>query len=72
MNDIESKIAAMRKKLNLPPFDGNMDRLKLRIQSLTMRLGQKTEVEPEPTSKKTNTNFNDKLLSLKSKKLWEI
>jgi hypothetical protein len=46
-----------------------MDRLKLRIQSLTMRLGQKTEVEPEPTSKKTNTNFNDKLLSLKSKKL---
>ncbi len=69
MNDIESKIAAMRKKLNLPPFDGNMDRLKLRIQSLTMRLGQKTEVEPEPTSKKTNTNFNDKLLSLKSKKL---
>jgi hypothetical protein len=67
MNDIESKIAAMRKKLNLPPFDGNMDRLKLRIQSLTIRLGQKTEVEPEP--KKTNTNFNDKLLSLKSKKL---
>ena len=69
MNDIESKIAAMRKKLNLLPFDGNMDRLKLRIQSLTMRLGQKTEVEPEPTSKKTNTNFNDILLSLKSKKL---
>ena len=69
MSDIKSKIAAMRKKLNLPPFDGNMDRLKLRIQSLTMRLGQKTEVESEPTSKKTNTNFNDKLLSLKSKKL---
>jgi|TARA_X000001316_G_C916195_1_gene30548 hypothetical protein len=67
MNDIKLKIATMRKELNLPPYDNNMDRLKLRILSLTMRLTPKDEVKVEP--KEPDKNFNDKLLTLNGVKL---
>ena len=74
MNDIALKmrIAELREKNGLDPFDGNFDRLKLNIMSMKGRLGFNYEPpaikEETVIEEKQKVNIADKLKKLSKNK----
>lgn len=78
---IKLKIAQMREQFNIPEFDGNIDKLRLRIMSLKSRLGfnykpvveKEPELEPEPEPVNIVPDKIDKIKdSLRPRKKTEV